>query len=143
MVQWHERDLSNSANERIVLPHAILLLDDTLEKMTRVISGLHVDADRMAANLASARGSAMTENLMLALTNRGLPRAEAHELMRNLTRDTGEPTPLSERASRYPRVTRLLTPADIAELLDPARYVEAAAAKCDRLVDRIRPRLEA
>ncbi|EQD74222.1 adenylosuccinate lyase, partial [mine drainage metagenome] len=52
MVQWHERDLSNSANERIVLPHAILLLDDTLEKMTRVISGLHVDADRMAANLA-------------------------------------------------------------------------------------------
>ncbi|MHB1435590.1 MAG: adenylosuccinate lyase [Thermoplasmata archaeon] len=142
MIQWHERDLSNSANERIVLPHGILLLDDTLDKMTRVIDGLHVDAGRMAANIAGSRGTAMTENLMLALTTRGLPRSDAHELMRNLTREGEGPAPLGERAARDPRVTELLTSSEISELLDPARYVEAAALKCDRLIARIRPRLE-
>ncbi len=143
MVQWHERDLSNSANERIVLPHGILLLDDTLDKMTRVVVGLHVDAGRMASNIAGSRGAAMTESLMLALTTRGLPRSEAHELLRNLTREGEGPAQLAERAAQDPRVTRLLSPAEIADQLDPARYVEAAALKCDRLVARIRPRLEA
>ncbi len=141
MVQWHERDLSNSANERIVIPHAILLLDDTLDKMTRVITGLRVDVDRMQGNLHDSRGMSMTENLMLALTARGLPRSEAHELMRNLTRPGEGDGPLAERAAHDPRVTRLLTPSEISDRLDPARYVEAAALKCDRLVGRIRPRL--
>jgi adenylosuccinate lyase len=134
MVQWHERDLSNSANERIAIPHAILLLDDTLGKMAQVISGLRVDAHRMAEHLANSHGTAMTENLMLTLTQRGLPRSEAHELLRTLTREGGGATELVDRARAEPRIRELLAPDEIGGLLDPARYVEAAAAKCDRVV---------
>ena len=137
MVQWHERDLANSANERIVLPHAILLTDDLLGKLTRVFAGLRVDPARMAAEIARSGGGAMTESLMLALTARGLARAEAHELLRRLTRDPATGPSLADRARADPEVARRLGPAEIDALLDPARYVGAAAAKTDRIVARL------
>ena len=57
MVQWHERDLANSANERIVLPHSILLTDEILTKLTVVFTGLHVDEARMISEVdRSSRG---------------------------------------------------------------------------------------
>ncbi|MGI0156220.1 MAG: adenylosuccinate lyase, partial [Thermoplasmata archaeon] len=81
MVQWHERDLANSANERIVLPHAIVLEDDLLGKLTAIFRGLRVDPTRMADEVARSGGGAMTENLMLGLTAKGLARSEAHEVL--------------------------------------------------------------
>jgi adenylosuccinate lyase len=141
MIQWHERDLANSANERIVLPHAILLTDDILCKLTEVFRGLRVDTERMAEHLKRSEGNAMTENLMLALTARGLDRADAHERLRTLTRDAGHGAGLAERAAADPTISGLLTPAEIRELLDPTAYVRAAAAKTDRVVDRVESEL--
>ncbi|MFY9717585.1 MAG: adenylosuccinate lyase [Thermoplasmata archaeon] len=143
MVQWHERDLSNSANERIVLPHAILLTDDVLSKLTVVFRGLDVDVARMQANLTASGGTAMSEALMLALTSAGLERAASHELLRRLTYRPHEPPSLLERARADPTVAKLLTPADIERLLDPASYVAAATSKTDRILSRIEPLLAA
>ncbi len=134
MVQWHERDLANSANERVVLPHAILLTDDILTKLAEVFSGLRVDPDRMAEEIARSAGGAMTENLMLALTAKGLARADAHELLRRLTRNPGEGPSLAERAKADPEVRRHLDPVEVERLLDPSSYVAAAAEKTDRVV---------
>ncbi len=139
MVQWHERDLANSANERIVLPHAILLTDDLLTKLAEVFRGLKVDAAAMRRQLDLAGGGAMTESLMLALTARGLARAEAHEVMRTLTRDAGDGAGLGARLRNDPRVTRLIPPEEVDRLLDPAEYVAAAAAKTDRILARLEP----
>ncbi len=133
MIQWHERDLANSANERIVVPHAIVLTDDLLVKLHEVVAGLRVDVHRMAAAVDASRSS-MTENLMLALTGKGLRRADAHELLRRLTRDPGAGPPIAARAKADPAVAALLTPAEIDELLDPATYVRAAAEKTDRIL---------
>ena len=137
MVQWHERDLANSANERIVLPHAILLTDDLLTKLSDVVRGLKVDPARMAAEIERTGGAAMTENLMLALTVKGLARAEAHEILRNLTRAAGDGAPLAARAKASPAVSAHLSSAEIDRLLDPAEYVRAAAEKTDRIVAAI------
>jgi adenylosuccinate lyase len=134
MVQWHERDLANSANERIVLPHAIVLTDDYLTKLTEVFRGLRVNAGRMAAELDRSAGGSMTENLMLALTSKGLARSDAHELLRTLTADLSKGPPIVDRAKANPVVRSHLSPAEIDELLDPASYVRAAAAKTDRIV---------
>lgn len=134
MVQWHERDLANSANERIVLPHAVVLTDDLLRKLIEVFSGLEVDTGRMAEALRAAGGAAMTENLLLALTAKGLARADAHELLRTLTRGAGSGPGLAERAKNEPRVRQLLGPEEIDRLLSPESYVLAAAAKTDRVV---------
>jgi adenylosuccinate lyase len=134
MVQWHERDLANSANERIVLPHAILLTDDLLTKLIEVFSGLHVDAPRMAEEVERSAGASMTENLMLALTSRGLARADSHELLRRLTKDPAVGPPLADRAKADPTVRQWLEPAEIDRLLDSAEYVRAAAEKTDRVL---------
>ncbi len=142
MVQWHERDLANSANERVVIPHAILLTDDLLTKLTDVFRGLEVDVARMQQGIDRAGGTAMTENLMLALTAKGLARAEAHELLRTLTRNPSEPPSLLERARADPTVSRLLKPDAVGALFDPAGYVRAAAAKTDRVLARLERRLK-
>jgi adenylosuccinate lyase len=137
MVQWHERDLANSANERIVLPHAIVLTDDLLSKLADVFRGLQVDASRMAEQITAGGGSAMTESLMLALTSKGLARAEAHELLRRLTRPSKKAGGLAERARADPTVRAHLSAEEIDQLLDSERYVQAAATKTDRIVARI------
>jgi len=141
MVQWHERDLANSANERIVLPHAIVLTDDYLTKLAEVFRGLRVDAGRMAAELDRSAGGSMTENLMLALTSKGLARSDAHELLRTLTADLAKGPPIVDRAKANPTVRSHLSPAEIDELLDPSAYVRAAAAKTDRIVAALDRRL--
>jgi adenylosuccinate lyase len=137
MVQWHERDLSNSANERIVVPHAIVLTDDVLSKLIGVFRGLDVDAARMESTLSSAGGTAMTEALMLALTSKGLARSEAHETLRRLTHRPDQAPSLLERARADVTVRRLLSAAEIEALLDPQAYVRAAAAKTDRILRRL------
>ncbi|MGA8303297.1 MAG: adenylosuccinate lyase [Thermoplasmata archaeon] len=141
MVQWHERDLANSANERIVLPHAIVLEDDLLTKLTEIYRGLRVDAKRMAEEVHRSGGSAMTENLMLALTTKGLPRSDAHELLRSLTRNPGDGPSLAERAKSEPVVRAHLTPEEVDGLLDPESYVRAATEKTDRIVRALEPEL--
>ncbi len=141
MVQWHERDLANSANERVVLPHSVVLADDFLRNLVKVHEGLRVDADRMAENLARTGGAAMVESLMLALTARGVARADAHEMLRVLSRPDPKGPPLAARARADPALARLLTPAEIDSLLDPRAYVDAAAAKTDRVVERLRAEL--
>lgn len=141
MVQWHERDLANSANERIVLPHSILLTDDLLTKLTEVFSDLRVDPGRMVAEIDRSAGGAMTENLMLALTARGVPRAEAHELLRRLTRNAAEGPTLAVRARADPEVRKLLDADEIDRLLDPASYVRAATEKTDRVLAALEPKL--
>ncbi len=134
MVQWHERDLSNSANERIVVPHAIVLVDDMLGKLAEIFAGLDVDTEQMARAVADGGGAAMTESLMLALTAKGLARNEAHELLRALTRGGAKSGPLAQRAKADTTVRRLLTPAELERILDPASYVRAAAGKTDRVL---------
>ncbi|MGI0067624.1 MAG: adenylosuccinate lyase [Thermoplasmata archaeon] len=141
MIQWQERDLTNSANERVVLPHAIVLTDDLLGKLAEIVHGLEVRTDRMRTNLESTHGIEMTESLMLALTAKGMARTEAHELLRQLTRDPDRPPSLAERARSDGTVQRLLRPEEIDELLRPNRYVEAAAAKTDRVIARIESEL--
>lgn len=134
---WHERDLTNSANERVVVPHSILLLDDMLHKLDAILAGLQVDTARMEELLHLSGGAIMAENLLLGLTAKRVPRAEAHELLRGLTRSEDSSATLAERASKDERLRAFLTEAEIAKLLDPSSYVQAAAAKTDRILARV------
>lgn len=143
MVQWHERDLANSANERIVVPHAIVLIDDVLAKLADLFRHLEVNAERMAENLELTGGASMTENLLLALTAKGVARSEAHEALRRLTRDAGPGVALADRAKADPAITSHLDPGTIDRLLSPEAYVHAAAQKTDRVVRRLKKELAA
>ncbi len=83
---WHERDLSHSSAERVVLPDASIVADFALHRMAGVIRGLEVDTDRMAENLAATNGLVFSQKVMLALVESGLSRDDAFRLVqRNAT----------------------------------------------------------
>src|SRR3990170_4966863 len=78
---WHERDISHSSVERIILPDSTILLDYLLAQMTRILDGLVVDPERMRENLDRSYGLIYSQRVLLALTDAGLARQAAYELV--------------------------------------------------------------
>jgi adenylosuccinate lyase len=78
---WHERDISHSSAERVVLPDAFLALDYMLDRFRWLVEGLVVRADRMRGNLDTSRGRFFSQRLLLALVDAGLERDEAYRLV--------------------------------------------------------------
>jgi adenylosuccinate lyase len=78
---WHERDISQSSAERVVIPDAFLALDYMLDRFTWIVDGLVVYPERMLRNLASSHGLVFSHRLLLALVEAGLPRGEAYRLV--------------------------------------------------------------
>ena len=76
---WHERDISHSSAERVVLPDSSITLDYMLQKMTSLIDGLVVYPERMLENLQATRGAIFSGHLLLALTQAGVSREDAYE----------------------------------------------------------------
>jgi len=79
MVLWHERDISHSSVERVILPDSTILLDYCLTKFTEVVTKLVVHADAMLENLASSKGAIFSQRVLLALIGKGFTRNEAYE----------------------------------------------------------------
>ncbi len=75
---WHERDLSNSANERFILPTSSILVDEMLETMTRIVSNLIVNEKRVVENLYITKGQIFAEFVLEALIKKGIPRFVAY-----------------------------------------------------------------
>jgi adenylosuccinate lyase len=80
---WHERDISQSSAERIVVPDAFLAVDYMLDRFAWIVEGLVVDADRMRRNLDASHGLVFSHRLLLALVESGLPRDEAYRLVQS------------------------------------------------------------
>jgi len=78
---WHERDITHSSVERVILADAFLVVDYQVSLMTRIVQGLVVYPARMAANLDRAGGIVFSQRVLLALTESGLPREEAYRLV--------------------------------------------------------------
>jgi adenylosuccinate lyase len=94
---WHERDISHSGAERVILPDSTILLDYLQHLALRVVRGLVVHADRMRANLDLTHGALFSQRALLALIERGLSRDEAYRIVQEDAQrawDTG--TPLRE-----------------------------------------------
>ena len=80
---WHERDISHSSAERVILPDACLALDYILDLFTGVINGLRVFPERMMVNIESTRGLVFSQRLMLTLVEKGMSRDDAYKLTQN------------------------------------------------------------
>jgi adenylosuccinate lyase len=135
---WHERDLTNSSSERLILPHACILTDYILRNMTGVVNGLKVRPEAMLANLESTRGLIMAEPVMLALVSKGMDRQEAHELLRraSLRASAGERT-LEDVLLEEPVVNKLMSSRELKDALDYASYTGTAAETVDRLARKL------
>ncbi|MGE0812563.1 MAG: adenylosuccinate lyase [Vicinamibacterales bacterium] len=84
---WHERDISHSSVERVILPDSFIALDHMLRRFTRIVSGMVVYADRMRENLDRSRGVVFSGQVLLELARRGISREQAYEwVQRNAMR---------------------------------------------------------
>lgn len=135
---WHERDLTNSAAERILLPHACVLTDDMLAKTANIFRNLRVYPDRMRANLDATKGQVMSEAVMIALVGKGLGRQQAHRLVRNAAMKARQrDAHLKDVLAKDRSVTKLLTAKELAEAMNPDRYLGQSVAIVEDVVKRL------
>jgi adenylosuccinate lyase len=80
-VLWHERDISHSSAERVILPDSTIAVDFMLAEATEVLEGLEVFPERMRENLLVGGGLACSQNVLLALVDAGMPRDDAYALV--------------------------------------------------------------
>jgi adenylosuccinate lyase len=120
---WHERDISHSSVERVILPDSTILLDYMLHRMSEILEGLRVYPERMRENMERSFGLMYSQRVLLRLTETGLPRQRAYEIVqRNAMRAWSDRTPFRDLLAADPEVTARLAPAALAECFDPAWY---------------------
>jgi adenylosuccinate lyase len=121
---WHERDISHSSAERIILPDACLALDYMLGLFTEIMRGLLVYPERMRENLDASYGLVFSQRVLLALIETGLSRQEAYKIVqRNAMRSWQERRPFRELLDGDGEVTSRLDASKLDELFDYGFYV--------------------
>ncbi|MDQ4040842.1 MAG: adenylosuccinate lyase [Actinomycetota bacterium] len=127
---WHERDISHSGAERVILPDSTILLDYMQSLALRVVNGMTVHADRMRANLELTHGALFSQRALLALVGGGMQRDEAYRIVQSLAqRAWDEGTPLRELLAAEPAAGEL----DLDALFDPAAFTRHAREIVGRL----------
>ncbi len=121
---WHERDISHSSAERVVLPDSSIALDYILNKATSLIDGLVVYPERMLENLNATRGLIFSGQLLLVLTNKGILREVAYEwVQRNAMKVWDEGQDFQELIKADPDIKAQLSEADIERAFSLAYYL--------------------
>ena len=138
-VLWHERDISHSSAERVILPDATILLDYLLAQMTDIVEGLVVRSERMRENIERGFGLHASSRVLLALVeDAGLPREEAYAIVqRAALAAADERRPLRELLALEPAVASRLSLERLEACFDDAavlRHVPEVIARLDRLV---------
>ena len=132
-VLWHERDISHSSAERVILPDSTMALHFMLAEMTEVLDGLVIYPERMRENLQVGGGLAFSQNVLLALVDAGLPRDEAYAIVQDAAAKAwDDDVSFRELAASDPFVSERLGER-LAELFDPA----AALRNLDVVFDRL------
>jgi len=129
---WHERDISHSSAERIIIPDACTLLHYMLHIFTGVIQGLEVDAERMLANLNMTGGLVFSQRILLALIDKGVGRQEAYKMVQRNAKQVWsmashgsiQGPALVTVLSNDPEVAGYLSRAELAELTNTDYYVK-------------------
>jgi adenylosuccinate lyase len=116
---WHERDISHSSVERVILPDSFIALDHMLRRLTRIVRGMVVYQERMRENLNRSRGVVFSGTVLLELARRGLSREQAYEwVQRNAMRSFHEQADFKALLLADPDLMRVLTPAEVEKAFD-------------------------
>ena len=136
---WHERDLANSSSERFTLSHGSSLCEDVITKTSQVLSNMWVDAERCLANIKSQRGLVMAEKVMIELVEYGIPRDEAHEILRSASFEAVEKKiELIDVCSRTPEIVAAFSIEELEAMFDPMNHIGVAGEIVDECVELAR-----
>ena len=127
---WHERDISHSSVERVILPDSTILLDHLQRRMIALVEGMVVNAERMRANLELTHGALFSQRVLLALVERGMGRDDAYRVVQRLAQQAvDEQTALRELLAGDPEGQAL----DLDAIFDYAPFVRYAQEIVSRL----------
>jgi adenylosuccinate lyase len=131
---WHERDISHSSVERVIVPDSFCALDHMLRRFTKIVDGMVVYPERMRENLARSRGVVFSGTILLELARAGLSRERAYELVqRNAMRAFHEQRDFKTLLLADPDVTAALGPAEIERAFDLGVQLRNVGAVMDRV----------
>jgi adenylosuccinate lyase len=142
-----ERTLDDSANRRTTLPESFLIADEMLSTTRRILSGLVIDRDAIAANLHRYAPFAATERILLAAVQHGADRQNIHEVLRQhalqawqtIRSGQEKANPLQEILSTDPEITRYLTPDQVRGLMDMRAHTGIAAQRAKEIASEAEP----
>jgi adenylosuccinate lyase len=131
---WHERDISHSSVERVILPDSTILVDYMLSKMTQLVSQMRVFPERMMRNLESTHGLVFSGTLLQDLVEKGMPRDDAYKAIQESAMASWETdTSFRERVEKDPRIQKYLTPKELEHTFDLKRQLRYV----DNIFDRV------
>jgi len=134
---WHERDISHSSVERVILPDSFIALDHMLRRFTRIVNGMVVYSDRMLENLGRSRGVVFSGTVLLELARRGISREQAYEwVQRNAMRAFHEQKDFKSLLLADPDLTKVLGQEEIERAFDLNDQLRNVDAIFDRVFNR-------
>jgi len=137
IILWHERDLSNSSSERITLSHTLVLLDDILAKSEKLFRNMEVFPENMKKNIQLSDGLVMAEPVMMHLSNKGMSRQDAHELIREASMIArAEDRPLKEVLFENDEVMKYTDKEALDDVFKPEKYLGRAEEIVDEIVNK-------
>ncbi len=129
----HERDLTNSANERYIFPSSFITLDYMLLQTSFILENLYISPENIRKNLELSGGLFLAERVMIELTKKGMGRQDAHELVRTCSQEAYEKkVHLLRVLEANPKCKGLLSPQELKAIFDPSTYI----GKAEEIVDR-------
>ena len=132
---WHERDISHSSVERVVIPDSFIVLDHMLRRFTRIVRGLVVHPERMRENLERSRGAVFSGTVLLELAQRGVSRERAYAwVQRAAMRSHDERLDFKALLAEDGEVSAVLSPADLDRAFDLERQLRHAGPIVDRVL---------
>jgi len=140
---WHERDLANSSSERFTLSHGSALCEDVLAKTRDVLKNMWVDADRCLANIHAQKGLVMAEKVMIDLVDHGIPRDEAHEILRAASFEAVDKNiELIDVCSRTPAISAAFSAEQLEAMFEPSNHIGVSGEIVDECVALARQAIE-
>ncbi|MEM1526815.1 MAG: adenylosuccinate lyase [Ignisphaera sp.] len=128
----HERDLTNSSSERILIPHVFLVADQMLIDMEKLLSVLYVDEEAMKRNLGLGKGAIMAEAVMVKLVEKGIPRHLAHKKLQEIAIAVGGDEDFLEKLLKDEEISKLFTHEELKNIIDYDNYV----GQSENLIER-------
>jgi adenylosuccinate lyase len=134
---WHERDLSNSANERFTIPMGIILLDEMINNMIRVIEGLTVSSQRILDNINKTKGRIFAEFILEALVKKGIPRMKAYESIQRVAFETlVDDRDFKDAIMKDPSIGEHLNKNELKTIFDPNTHLAASTRIIKNVIKR-------
>jgi len=134
---WHERDLSNSANERFTIPMGVILLDEMINSMIKVIEGLSVNTKKILENINITKGRIFAEFILEALVKKGIPRMSAYDNIQHVAFGTlANDKDFKEAIMQDPSIGANLNKKELRIIFDPNCHLAASTKIINNVIKK-------